>query len=71
MATRVPYYRQAVSYRKHVSEIRQKNRRTRMTEKPMDEAEARAILENLARKGPPTAQVASIKVLRDLGYRTA
>jgi hypothetical protein len=37
-----------------------------MTEKPMDEAEARRILENLARNGPPTAQVASIKVLRDM-----
>jgi hypothetical protein len=35
-----------------------------MTEKPMDEAEARRILENLARNGPPTAQVAAIKVIR-------
>ena len=37
-----------------------------MTDKPIDEAEARRILENLARNGPPTAQVASIKVLRDM-----
>ena len=37
-----------------------------MTDKPSDEAEARRILENLARNGPPTAQVASIKVLRDM-----
>jgi hypothetical protein len=37
-----------------------------MTEKPMDEAEARRILEDLARNGPPTAQVASIKVLREM-----
>ena len=37
-----------------------------MTDKPMDEAEARSILENLARSGPPTAQVAAIKVLRDM-----
>ena len=37
-----------------------------MTEKTMDEAEARLILENLARNGPPTAQVASIKVLREM-----
>jgi hypothetical protein len=35
-----------------------------MTDKTMDEAEARSILENLARNGPPTAQVAAIKVLR-------
>jgi hypothetical protein len=34
-----------------------------MTEKTIDEAEARRILENLARNGPPTAQVASIKGL--------
>jgi hypothetical protein len=32
----------------------------------MDEAEAKLILENLARNGPPTAQVASIKVLRQM-----
>jgi hypothetical protein len=32
----------------------------------MDEAEARRILEHLARHGPPTAQVAAIKVLRDM-----
>jgi hypothetical protein len=37
-----------------------------MTEKTLDEAEARRILENLARNGPPTAQVASIKVLREM-----
>jgi hypothetical protein len=37
-----------------------------MTEKPIDEAEARRILEHLARNGPPTAQVASIKVLREM-----
>ena len=37
-----------------------------MTEKQLDEAEARRILENLARNGPPTAQVASIKVLREM-----
>jgi hypothetical protein len=37
-----------------------------MTEKPIDEAEARRILENLARNGPPTAQVAAIKVIRDM-----
>ena len=37
-----------------------------MTEKTMDEAEARRILEHLARNGPPTAQVASIKVLREM-----
>jgi hypothetical protein len=37
-----------------------------MTEKTMDEAEARSILENFARNGPPTAQVAAIKVLRDM-----
>ena len=37
-----------------------------MTDKPIDEAEARRILEDLARNGPPTAQVASIKVLREL-----
>jgi hypothetical protein len=37
-----------------------------MTERAMDEAEARRILENLARNGPPTAQVASIKVLIEL-----
>jgi hypothetical protein len=37
-----------------------------MTDKKMDEAEARRILEDLARNGPPTAQVASIKVLRDM-----
>ena len=37
-----------------------------MTDKPIDEAEARRILENLARNGPPTAQVASIKVLREM-----
>jgi hypothetical protein len=37
-----------------------------MTEKPIDVAEARRILENLARNGPPTAQVASIKVLREM-----
>ena len=32
----------------------------------MDEAEARRILERLAGTGPPTAQVASIKVLREM-----
>jgi hypothetical protein len=37
-----------------------------MTEKPIDEAEARRILEDLARNGSPTAQVASIKVLREM-----
>jgi hypothetical protein len=37
-----------------------------MTEKTMDEAEARRILEDLARNGPPTAQVASIKVLLEM-----
>lgn len=37
-----------------------------MTEKPIDEGEARRILEDLARNGPPTAQVASITVLRDM-----
>jgi hypothetical protein len=37
-----------------------------MTENKLDEAEARRILENLARNGPPTAQVASIKVLREM-----
>ncbi len=37
-----------------------------MTEKQLDETEARRILENLARNGPPTAQVASIKVLREM-----
>ena len=37
-----------------------------MTDKKMDEAEARRILENLARSGPPTARVASIKVLREM-----
>jgi hypothetical protein len=37
-----------------------------MSDKKMDEAEARRILENLARTGPPTAQVASIKVLREM-----
>jgi hypothetical protein len=42
------------------------NPESRVTDKPIDEAEARRILENLARNGPPTAQVASIKVLRDM-----
>ena len=37
-----------------------------MTEKPIDEAEAKRILSNLARNGPPTAQVAAIKVLREI-----
>ena len=37
-----------------------------MTDKPIDEAEARRILENLARNGPPTAQVAAIKVIREM-----
>jgi hypothetical protein len=37
-----------------------------MTDKTIDEAEARRILENLARNGPPTAQVASIKLLREM-----
>jgi hypothetical protein len=32
----------------------------------LDEAEARRILEDLARNGPPTAKVASIKVLREM-----
>ncbi len=41
-----------------------------MTDKPIDEAEARRILENLARNGPPTAQVASIKVLREMDKDT-
>jgi hypothetical protein len=39
---------------------------TEKTEKRLDEAEARRILEGLARHGPPTAQVASIKVLREM-----
>jgi hypothetical protein len=39
---------------------------TKKSEKQLDEAEARRILENLARNGPPTAQVASIKVLREM-----
>jgi hypothetical protein len=42
-----------------------------MTEKAMDEAEARQILENLARNGPPTAQVASIKVLLEMDRAAA
>jgi hypothetical protein len=37
-----------------------------MTDKPIDAAEARRILEDLARNGPPTAQVAAIKVLREM-----
>jgi hypothetical protein len=37
-----------------------------MTEKTIDEAEARSILEDMARNGPPTARVASIKVLREM-----
>jgi hypothetical protein len=37
-----------------------------MTDKTIDAAEARRILENLARNGPPTAQVAAIKVLREM-----
>ena len=37
-----------------------------MTDTQLDEAEARRILEDLARNGPPTAQVASIKVLREM-----
>lgn len=34
-----------------------------MTENTMDEDEARAILVNLARTGPPTAQIGAIKTL--------
>jgi hypothetical protein len=34
-----------------------------MTDTQLDEAEARRILEDLACNGPPTARVASIKVL--------
>jgi hypothetical protein len=37
-----------------------------MTEKPMDENEAREILVHLARNGPPTAQIGAIKTLRDM-----
>ena len=37
-----------------------------MSEKKIDATEVRRILENLARNGPPTAQVASIKVLREI-----
>jgi hypothetical protein len=37
-----------------------------MTDKPIDAAEARRILEDLARNGPPTAKVAAIKVLREM-----
>jgi hypothetical protein len=37
-----------------------------MTDKTMDEAEARRILEDLARNGSPTARVAAIKVLREI-----
>jgi VIT1/CCC1 family predicted Fe2+/Mn2+ transporter len=40
-------------------------------EKQMDEAEARSILEDLARNGPATAQVAAIKVLLALGKEEA
>ena len=37
-----------------------------MTEKPMDETEAREILVHLARNGPPTARIGAIKTLRDM-----
>jgi hypothetical protein len=37
-----------------------------MSDKPIDEAEARQILEDLARNGPPTAKVGAIKVLREM-----
>jgi hypothetical protein len=37
-----------------------------MTDKTIDEAEARRILADLARHGPPTAQVAAIKVIREM-----
>jgi hypothetical protein len=37
----------------------------------MDEAEARSILEDLARTGPPTARVASLKVLLALDKEAA
>jgi hypothetical protein len=37
-----------------------------MTEKKIDEAEARRILEDLARHGSDTAKVASLKVLREM-----
>ena len=39
-----------------------------MTEKQgerLDQTEARQILENLARNGPPTAQVAALRALRE------
>lgn len=39
---------------------------SRMPENPIDEAEARRILEDLARNGPATAQIASLKVLREM-----
>lgn len=37
----------------------------------MDEAEARSLLERLARHGPPTAQVAAIKVLLQMDKEAA
>jgi hypothetical protein len=37
-----------------------------MSDKPIDAAEARRILENLARNGPPTAQVAALRALREM-----
>ena len=42
-----------------------------MTDKPIDEAEARRILEDMARNGPPTAKVAAIKVIRDMDKAAA
>ena len=39
---------------------------TERTEKRIDEAEARRILEDLARHGPASAQVAAIRVLREM-----
>jgi hypothetical protein len=36
------------------------------TDQQLDEAEARRILEDLARTGPATARVAAIKVLREM-----
>jgi hypothetical protein len=39
---------------------------TEKTEKRIDEAEAQRILEDLARHGPASAQVAAIKVLREM-----
>jgi hypothetical protein len=42
-----------------------------MTEKKIDEAEARRILEDLARHGSDTAKVASLKVLREMDKEAA